>query len=267
MNQFHINLGVEDWKKGSVPIFDRASTITPWTEKVWEWIRFTVVTGMIFVVAFVALNAQAYRQIATNILNPEAQASTQRVLEKVVDRNPKNQNHLLATAPGEKEARKKFDHIDLPIAPTDNRIIIPKIGKNAPLVEMSTEHIEGENWHELENQIQDGLRNGVVHYPGTAKPGQFGNVFLTGHSSYYPWDNGKYKDIFALLGQLEIGEEFYIYYDQKRYVYRIQSKEEVQPDNVSVLSQPKDRRIATLMTCTPVGTTLRRLIITAEQVI
>ncbi|MBI2523917.1 hypothetical protein HYW11_01730, partial [Candidatus Peregrinibacteria bacterium] len=29
--------------------------------------------------------------------------------------------------------------------------------------------------------------------------------------------------------------------------------------------QPLDRRIATLMTCVPVGTTLRRLIVTAQE--
>ena len=154
----------------------------------------------------------------------------------------------------------------MPIAPTDDRIIIPKLGKSVPLIDMSTEHIEGENWADLEKQIQDGLRNGVVHYPGTAKPGQYGNVFMTGHSSYYPWDSGQFKDVFALLGQLVPGDEFIVYNNQIKYTYRIYDKLEVQPDNVDVLEQPKDRKIATLMTCTPVGTALRRLIIKAEEI-
>ena len=130
---------------------------------------------------------------------------------------------------------------------------------------MGTEHLEGENWGELEKQIQSGLQQGVVHYPGTALPGQFGNVFITGHSSYYPWDPGQFKHVFASLSKLEPGERFYVYYDQKQYTYEILKKFEVQPANVSVLEQPRDKKVATLMTCTPVGTTLRRLIIQAEQ--
>jgi len=33
-----------------------------------------------------------------------------------------------------------------------------------------------------------------------------------------------------------------------------------------VLNQPVDKRVATLMTCTPIGTTLRRLIVSAEEI-
>jgi sortase A len=131
---------------------------------------------------------------------------------------------------------------------------------------MSSENIEGENWSELEKQIQSGLQQGVVHYPGTAEPGQVGNVFITGHSSYYPWDPGQFKDVFAVLGQLEIGDEYYVYFNQRKYTYRIREKYEVQPDNVNVLQQPHDRKVSTLMTCTPVGTTLRRLIIRADDI-
>ncbi|HLD63785.1 MAG TPA: hypothetical protein VI913_02705, partial [Candidatus Peribacteraceae bacterium] len=36
--------------------------------------------------------------------------------------------------------------------------------------------------------------------------------------------------------------------------------------NVDVLRQPLDQRLSTLMTCTPVGTTLRRLILLAQEV-
>jgi len=100
----------------------------------------------------------------------------------------------------------------------------------------------------------------VVHYPGTASPGQVGNVFITGHSSYYPWDPGKFKDVFAVLGQLEVGDEYFVYFGQQKFTYKVREKYEVSPDNVNVLQQPHDKKVSTLMTCTPVGTTLRRLI-------
>lgn len=237
------------------------------SERIWQLIRFSVITGMIFVVSFFVINFQAYQQILGSILQPEVQAAAEEALEVATGaKQTMDPSQLLPELPTKKEVSKHFAWVDMPVAPTDNRIIIPKIGKSIPLVHMTTENLEGENWPELEAQIQDSLRGGVVHYPGTAKPGQYGNVFITGHSSYYPWDPGQFKDVFALLGQLEVGDRFYIYFDQIKYTYEINEKFEVQPSNVDVLQQPKNKKIATLMTCTPVGTTLRRLIIRAEQI-
>ncbi len=239
------------------------------SEKFWQFVRFTVVTSIIFSVSFFALNFGAYKQIFDGVINPDAQAKAQEILEDAAGEGSKevDPSLLLQVLPDEKDIlRKQFAWIDMPIAPTDNRLVIPKLGKSVPLVTMSTENIEGEDWNELENQIQDGLRGGVVHYPGTAKPGQFGNVFMTGHSSYYPWDSGKFKDVFATLGKLDVGDRYYVYYDQIKYVYKVVDKQEVQPSNVTVLNQPHDEKTSTLMTCTPVGTTLRRLIIKAEQI-
>jgi LPXTG-site transpeptidase (sortase) family protein len=236
-------------------------------ERFWQFVKFAVVTGMIFAVSFLLLNFTAYKQILVSALEPEVQAKAEKVLQVSTGTSEKqvDSSKLLPVLPDKKQTRKSFAWLDFSIAPTDNRIVIPKLGKSVPIVEMSTEHIEGENWSDLEKQIQNGLQQGVVHYPGTAKPGQFGNAFITGHSSYYPWDPGKFKDVFALLNQLSPGDTFVVYYDQLRYEYKIYNKMEVQPDNVSVLEQPKDKKIATLMTCTPVGTALRRLIIQAEQ--
>ncbi len=238
------------------------------SEKFWQFVRFTVVTGMIFTLSFLAINYTAYSTIVSSFVNPEAQAEASEVLtQSAGEVKHTNEADLLPTLPEKREVRKEFAwYGDFAVAPTDDRIIIPKIGKSVPLVDMSTENIEGEDWAELEKQIQKGLQDGVVHYPGTAKPGQFGNVFITGHSSYYPWDPGEFKDVFALLGQLEVGDKYYIYYDQVKYAYEIKEKFEVTPDVVSVLEQPKNEKISTLMTCTPVGTTLRRLILKAEQI-
>ena len=57
-----------------------------------------------------------------------------------------------------------------------------------------------------------------------------------------------------------------MYYGGDKHRYVINGKKEVKPSNVTVLDQPNNKRVATLMTCTPVGTTLRRLIITAQEV-
>lgn len=238
-------------------------------DKLWQFVRFAVVTGLFFIAAFLVINFQAYKTMAEAFLRPEAQAKAQEVLSGSVGAKKGDlagEKLAIAALPAKPDLKPAYAWLDFPVTPTDNRLVIPKIGKSVPLVNLSAENIQGENWSELEKQIQDGLRQGVVHYPGTAKPGQYGNVFITGHSSYYPWDPGQYKDVFALLGQLEVGDRYYIYYNQVKYTYEVREKFEVQPSNVAVLEQPTDEKISTLMTCTPVGTTLRRLILKAEQV-
>lgn len=265
MSHFHIPFSPAGESSYSAPLKQGSCSVSI-SEKIWQLIRFTVVTGIFFVIAFTLINFQAYKQIVLTVFNKQGQANTQATLETVAGVRKVYAKNLLPVLPDQRDVREKFDAIAVPVVPPDARIIIPKIGKNVPIVEMGTEQIEGEDWSKLEKQIQSGLQKGIVHYPGTSKPGQFGNVFLTGHSSYYPWDPGRFKDVFALLGRLDVGDEFYVYYDQKAYTYRITSKSEVQPNNVTVLEQPTDKKIATLMTCTPVGTTLRRLIIRAEQV-
>jgi LPXTG-site transpeptidase (sortase) family protein len=235
-------------------------------EKIWQFIRFTVVTGMVFLVSFFALNFNAYRQIFSGLLNPEAQAKAQDTLEAAMGNQGIDADQLLPVLPENKTAKSAFPWMDYGIAPTDNRLVVPKLGKSIPIVETGEAAIQGENWTQLEKQIQSGLQKGVVHYPGTAKPGQYGNVFITGHSSYYPWDPGQYKDVFATLSKLEVGDRYYVYYNQIKHTYQVADKKEVKPSNVDVLTQPVDEKISTLMTCTPVGTTLRRLIITAKEV-
>jgi len=154
--------------------------------------------------------------------------------------------------------------LSIPITPPDNRIVIPKIGQNIPIRDISPTNLLEEKWDKLEKDIQEALKSGAVHYPGTAIPGQRGNVFITGHSSYYLWDPGKYKDVFALLHNMEIGDEVFVVYNQQKFRYVVEEKKVIKPNEVDVLKQTADKRL-TLMTCTPIGTALNRLIIVAKQ--
>lgn len=138
----------------------------------------------------------------------------------------------------------------------DGYLLIPKLQINAPVVFMQSAE---------ENAILADLKKGVGHYPGTALPGQIGNVVITGHSSYYWWDDGKFNQVFALLENLSIGDKIYIGYKGKRYVYQVSETKVVNPNQVEVLLQTSDSRL-TLMTCVPVGTNLQRLIVIAKQI-
>jgi LPXTG-site transpeptidase (sortase) family protein len=142
-------------------------------------------------------------------------------------------------------------------APTqDMRILIPKIGVNAPIVLSDSRD---------PNLIHDDLENGIVHYPGTALPGELGNVFLTGHSSNYSWAPGKYNYVFTLLGKMSTGDLIAIYYQGHEYDYSITRTEIVAPTDIAVLN-PSPNRELSLMTCWPVYTSQKRLIVIAQQI-
>ncbi|MDD2916767.1 MAG: class E sortase [Candidatus Gracilibacteria bacterium] len=153
-------------------------------------------------------------------------------------------------------------NIDLDITPYDNRIIIPKIGKNIPLVDVRLD--AGFDFDHIENIFMQELEKGVVRYPGTAKPGENGNTFIFGHSSNYPWVKGEYNSVFALLDELSFGDEIIVYYNQKKFTYIIREKKVIKPGNVKILDRDEGKKELSLMTCWPIGTTLNRLIVFAE---
>jgi len=147
----------------------------------------------------------------------------------------------------------------------EDRISIPSLNLDAPLVmpELGRTALDSEDWNELEDQIRSSLLDGVVHYPGTAEPGKKGNFFVTGHSSNVFWEQSVYNSVFALLPKIEVGTEIVVTKNQREYTYVVTEKREVSPKDVSVLTQGDDYQM-TLMTCTPVGTTLNRLVVSAE---
>lgn len=136
-----------------------------------------------------------------------------------------------------------------------NKIIIPKIGVQAPLVFIDTNDEAG---------VLKSLRDGVVHYYGTAKPGENGNSVFFGHSSNDWWEAGNYKFIFVLLEKLVPGDTYEIHYNSRKYVYTVTETKIVMPTDLSVLNQTGEP-ISTLITCTPPGTSWKRFIVHAKQ--
>lgn len=227
-----------------------------------DTVRFGGTFGLIFGILFVGINYQSFWQIAKAQLAIGADLGTEQALRNIGQSQPP----LYATDVGTfSEGINILKYLPL-VGPFEDRIVIPKLGKNIPIVRPSMESLMKEDWKRFEEDIQTALHGGVVHYPGSARPGQAGNFFVTGHSSYYPWDSGRYKDVFARLHELESGDTYSVYYGGDRHTYKITRKYEVRPSDVSVLDQPSTKRMATLMTCTPVGTTLRRLIVEAEEI-
>lgn len=222
---------------------------------------------IILVVGFFALNWSAYFQIAKNALSDGSNAPDKAVQELLTDTSVVSTPSTdLKTSSNPQVQKKQIPDLNLEITPTDNRLIIPRINQNIPVVRVSSENLLKRDWNALEKQMQKALRDGVVHYPGTALPGQGGNTVITGHSSYFPWDPGRFKDVFALLHDVVVGDEIVVFYEQKKYIYKISSIKVVLPKDLEAL-KPASSEQLTLITCTPVGTNLKRLIVTAMPVI
>ncbi len=234
------------------------------SKKASEFIKILATSVVLFILFFFLFNASAYFQIAKTSLFEIANIAQENMTEKYSQPEEPNEQELIALSKDPTEQKQQFPELNLDITPPDNRLVIPKINKDIPIVEVNTSNLIENNWTKLDDDILEALKNGVVRYPGTAMPGEEGNTFITGHSSYYFWDDGNYKDVFALLPQLEVGDQVVIYYNQEKYTYQIKEKKEVAPSEVDVLSQTPGVSELTLMTCTPVGTNLKRLILVAE---
>lgn len=227
--------------------------------------RQLVVSFVILVIGFFALNWSAYYQILTSEWNKLIGNETVSPLQNITDTNKQIYQEVIHASADPQVQKRQIPLLSMEVAPSDNRIIIPRINQNIPIVRMSSESLIKRDWGALEKEMQEALKGGVVHYPGTSLPGQSGNIAITGHSSYFPWDPGRFKDVFALLHEVVEGDKIVIYYEQNKYIYEVDGIKVVMPDNIDILKQTPEEKL-TLITCTPVGTNLKRLVVTAHPV-
>ena len=138
-----------------------------------------------------------------------------------------------------------------------SQLSIPSLGIFAPIVEPEQNN---------EKSFQEALKNGVVHYPGTAEVGQLGNAFIFGHSSDFAFKGGNYKTVFALLPHIQNGAEIIVSDKAGQIFHYIVTETFVaSPGDVHLLDQETGgQKILTLQTSYPVGTALKRYIVKAK---
>jgi sortase A len=102
------------------------------------------------------------------------------------------------------------------------------------------------------------LRVAVGHIPGTALPGQAGNIALAAHRDTF----------FRRLGELKPGDLIRITVAGRQYVYSVRFTDVVLPNETWVL-QPSPSQLLTLVTCYPfyyVGPAPKRFVVRARRV-
>lgn len=101
------------------------------------------------------------------------------------------------------------------------------------------------------------LRRAVGHIPGTALPGQVGNVGIAGHRDTF----------FRPLQDIDVDDVIMLTTLWGEYRYRVVSNQVVGPDDIAVLD-PTTNDVLTLVTCHPfyfVGPAPDRFIVRAER--
>jgi sortase A len=114
----------------------------------------------------------------------------------------------------------------------------------------------------ISSVVDEGVDNktllvAVGHVPGTALPGEVGNVALAGHRDTF----------FSELGQLHSGDDIVLTTLRGSYRYRVEATRIVNPSDKEVLDA-SDRPTLTLITCYPfryIGSAPRRFIVVARQ--
>lgn len=102
----------------------------------------------------------------------------------------------------------------------------------------------------------------LIHFPGTVMPPGKGNAVIFGHSTLPQlYDRKNYKTIFANIHNLKVGNKFLLTINNTIYTYSIVSLSIVDATDTSYLTQYPDDSYLTIVTCTPPGTTWKRLVI------
>ncbi len=106
---------------------------------------------------------------------------------------------------------------------------------------------------------------GLAQLPGSALPGEKGNLFISGHSAL---NNFWVKDaFFAKLMDVKVGDTVEVEASGTKFVYQIINIKAVDPTDVSVINPPDDSgRYVTLMTCVPPGLNFKRLIVLGKMI-
>jgi LPXTG-site transpeptidase (sortase) family protein len=110
------------------------------------------------------------------------------------------------------------------------------------------------------------LSKTLAHLPGSALPGEKGNMFISGHSMLPQFDRGN-KAYFATLPELQKGDQISISAESGNFTYTVIGVKIVDPKDLSVIAPPDSQhRYISLMTCVPPGLNTKRMVVLGEEI-
>ncbi len=135
---------------------------------------------------------------------------------------------------------------------------ITKVEKDETVLKIKSAEVEGVI---VDGGDANAMERGFWYYPLSAPPGKQGNTVIIGHRFLHIPPR---KDTFFNLDKIKVGDKIIIEQKQGKYTYTVINTREVDKNNASILSNTNDYRI-TLVTCTPLWTSEKRLVITGKM--
>lgn len=180
-----------------------------------------------------------------------------------------DQNQLLLNPYPKSQVTKDGDILGVSVANLDNfPAFIGRADKNhkAPYSDfkLTAKTIKLEDIKVLTNS--NDFEENLAQLPGSALPGERGNVFISGHSSILnTYNSGAKKAFFVHLPSMKKGDPVEISTLGQKFTYEVMGTRIVDPKDVSVIEPPDEEgRYLTLMTCVPPGFNTKRLIVLAK---
>lgn len=136
-----------------------------------------------------------------------------------------------------------------------NMIYIPSIEVKAPIV-----------WDvddKSESNILENLKHGIVRLPQSGYPDDEKEIILIGHSSGVTGNIGDYDDVFSLISELKNGDLITINYQGEIFNYNMFDRKIIKA-KIDYNQFLKDESTLNLVTCWPIGTNFKRLIVIAK---
>jgi len=137
-------------------------------------------------------------------------------------------------------------------------IIVEKIGADAPII-ANVDAFDKATYTAA-------LKRGVAHALGTSFPGQPGVTYLFAHSTDTIFNVPRYNAVFYLLREMVPGDSIVVFFNGRRYNYRVTETKITEPEDVSYFTMQTSEQILVLQTCDPPGTTWKRLLVIAKPV-
>lgn len=173
----------------------------------------------------------------TQLLDPPAQSNQQA-----------NTTQPVAKKTALPEAQRAKARVLSSQKPTDNRLVIPSIGVNIPIVEGANQDVA--------------LNKGAWRIPGSSTPPEGGNTVISGHRfRYRPPSNLT----LYLLDQIHPGDVMIVYWKGKEYDYKV-SQTKIVPRDKTDMAEPTLTPQLTVFTCHPLFSTKNRLVVVGEPI-
>jgi LPXTG-site transpeptidase (sortase) family protein len=136
-----------------------------------------------------------------------------------------------------------------------NGLEISKINIEVPIVFSSSTD---------KNALMKDLDSGAVYYPGSAQPGQSGQIIILGHSAPPGWPKIKHDWIFTNLDKLSPGDTIKINLNNKQYTYIVKKTTIIQKGaDVPTDNSLANSSVLTLISCWPPGKDYQRIAVQA----